>query len=222
MTHNEQQWIEQYEEKGALWIYSGSPKDYHAELTSGKHSNLFFNSRPLIADRVLMLAAGFDLMRLYFAEVADLGITDIVAGPQTGATLLAEMISRQIGIARNRACLFVSPAKNEVAGKKQMVFNSEELGYMDGKSVLLCEDVMSTGGSVELTSDAVTRAGGIVQPYLLVLVNRSGLTEIGGKKIIALINYHASMWEPAECPLCQKGSKAIRPKDNWAALTTHH
>ena len=57
-------------------------------------------------------------------------------------------------------------------------------------------------------------------PFVAVLVNRSGLTEVGGKKIVALIDRPMPMWTPDECPLCKAGSEAIRAKgsENWARL----
>lgn len=112
--------------------------------------------------------------------------------------------------------------KERTDGAKSMVFTDEDLGILPGQTVLLCEDVLTTGGSVDLTATAVTNAGGIVLPFLLVLVNRSGLTEAGGKKIVALIDRPMPMWTPEECPLCKEGSEAIRPKDNWAALNAAH
>ena len=87
---------------------------------------------------------------------------------------------------------------------------------------MLCEDVLTTGGSVDLTIDAVESSGGAVMPFILVLVNRSGLTEASGKKIITLINRPMPMWIPDECPLCREGSEAIRPKDNWARLNASY
>jgi hypothetical protein len=51
-------------------------------------------------------------------------------------------------------------------------------------------------------------------------VNRSGLTEVNGMKIVALIDHPMPMWAPEECPLCPQGSEAIRAKgENWARLT---
>ena len=78
--------------------------------------------------------------------------------------------------------------------------------------------MLTTGGSVDRAATAVTNAGGIVLPFLLVLVNRSSLTEASGKKIVALIDRSMPMWTPDECPLCKDGSEAVRPKDNWARL----
>ena len=86
--------------------------------------------------------------------------------------------------------------------------------------MVLCEDVLTTGGSVDLASTAVTNAGGTTLPFILVLVNRSGLKEVSGKKIIALIDRPMPTWAPDECPLCKEGSEAIRPKGppEWARL----
>jgi hypothetical protein len=71
-----------------------------------------------------------------------------------------------------------------------------------------------------LVGRAVEAVGGVALPYIAVLVNRSGKTEVGGRKFVALINREMSVWKPDECPLCKRGSAALRPKgkENWAAL----
>lgn len=224
MTRNQPEWIEEYKRKGALWIHDGNPKWPHALLTSGKHSNGFFNSRLVIPDEVLLDDAAADLVeKLSIQDGHKVNIRGIV-GPQTGATKLAELICEHTTFYINGSCFWASPAKSEVDGQKSMVFNPMELDLLFCKSVLLCEDVLSTGGSIELTAKAIEHAEGIVLPYVLVLVNRSGLTEIGGRKIVALIDHPMPMWEPHECPLCKEGSEAIRPKgtENWDRLNANY
>ncbi len=225
MTRNQPEWIEEYKRKGALWIHDGNPKRPHALLTSGKHSNGFFNSRLVIPDEDLLDEAAADLVeKLGFQDGNQVGVDSIV-GPQTGATKLAEFIYGHMADCGESPRFWASPAKSEKDGQKSMVFNSAELCLLaQRKPVLLCEDVLSTGGSIELTAAAVKDAGGIVLPYVLVLVNRSGLTEIGGKKIVALIDHLMPMWEPDECPLCKQGSEAIRPKgtENWDRLNANY
>lgn len=212
-------WIDAYQKRNALWIHSSNPKQPHALLRSGKHSSGFFNSRLVISDEALLLDAASDLLELLanIGEAEGLDV-DVVVGPQTGATKLSELISIVVQEYTGEDCLWASPAKSEIDGKKSMVFSSIDLALLRGQSVLLCEDVLTTGGSVDLASDAVTKAGGIVLPFILTLVNRSGLTEVNGKKIIALIDRSMPMWQPEECPLCKDGSEAIPPKDNWARL----
>lgn len=213
-------WVNTYKEKGALWIHNGNNKSPHALLTSGKHSTGFFNSRLIIADELILRKSASDLVELLIGFGVDISEVGCVVGPQTGATKLAELTSDQIKTITNSECFWVSPAKGEVRGQKAMIFNNEDIALVTGQTILLCEDVLTTGGSVELASIAVENIGGNVLPFVLVLVNRSGLSEVGGRKIISLIDRHMPTWIEEECPLCKVGSKTLRPKDNWAELTS--
>jgi orotate phosphoribosyltransferase len=218
MHRSAEGWIGEYQGKDALWIHDGNSKRPHAHLTSGKHSNGFFKSRLVIPDEVLLRNAASDLLELFVRQDGYVADVQGVVGPQTGATKLAELVSHQVAIRTGFKGFWASPAKHESDGQKSMVFSEEDRGLLPGQSVLLCEDVLTTGGSVDLAATAVTNEGGIVLPFILVLVNRSGLAEASGKKIVALIDRPMPMWTPEECPLCKDGSEAVRPKDNWACL----
>ncbi len=230
--HDIESWyVNKYRKLDALWIHDGNQLRPHALLTSGNHSNGFFDSRLVIANESLLKLAVNDLVSLLIENNMDLHQVDVVVGPQTGATKLAELLSLEItaskilpSIGGLLACLSASPAKHLEGDVKSMLFNDEEWYCISGRHILLCEDVLTTGGSVELTIKAVKEAGGTVLPYVVVLVNRSGLLEVNGKKIIALIDHEMSVWEPHECPLCKQGSVAIRPKDegNWEQLNQNY
>ncbi len=224
MTRNQQQWIEEYKKKDAYWIHDGNIKRPHALLTSGMHSNGFFNSRLVIPDEILLRDAASDLLELFAESGGKIIEVSGVVGPQTGATKLAVLISDQVMAYNRGECFWASPAKHEDAGIKSMVFNSEEAGLLPSEWILLCEDVLTTGGSVGLTANAVTSAGGIVLPFILVLVNRSGLKEAGDKKIVALIDQAMPTWTPEACPYCKEGSEAIRPKgrEEWMRLNAEY
>jgi len=215
-------WIKRYTEKNALWIHDGNPKRPHALLTSGKHSNGFFNSRLIIQDEMLLRAATWDLFKLFADQGGDISKVEVVVGPQTGATKLAELLSYEVMEHIRRDCFFASPAKNETDGQRSMVFTERDIAILSNRIILPCEDVVTTGGSIDRTFDAISNAGGIVLPFIFVLVNRSGLQEINGKKIIALIDHPMSMWEPDQCPLCKQHSEPVRPKENWAALNAEY
>ena len=231
----EEGWIRLFQEKGALWIhdgnpqtlrakqssYDGNPKRPHALLTSGQHSNGFFNSKPIIGDERLLNEASSDLVNYLFIEreYFDIDIVDRVVGPATGATLLAKGIAQSISLRRERPCYWASPEKEGEGPDKRMIFRDTKV--LPEERILLCEDVITTGESVALTAYAVAKAGGIVIPsYILILVNRSGRAEVGGRKIIALIHHPMPTWIPDECPLCKQGSEAIRPKgaEEWKRL----
>lgn len=232
------EWINTYKEKGAWWTHDGNPKRPHALLRSGKHSNGFCNSELVIQDPVLLDDACIDLAALYREEAYEIipffpeftlctsrGVNRVV-GPAHGAIELSHDLARHISRKQHFPCLNSYTEKQKCGPfgtDTKMVFNRRSV--MPDERVLLTEDVLTTGGSVELAVDAVVRAGGIVLPWVVVLVNRSGLTEVNGRKIIALIDYHMQDWLPDECPLCEMGSEAIRPKEsveNWALLNASY
>ena len=221
---NEEYWISQYKQRNALWIHDGNPKRPHALLRSGLHSNGFFNSRPLIED--------LDLMRQVAKELADRLVgnglslvadsVDRVVGPQTGATLLAEYLADEIARRRGSSCYWASPAKREYDGQRTMVFDRDHHTVGGLENVLLCEDVVTTGGSSELTMLACLREGGLVLPYIACMVNRSGIANPAQLKVVALVDRKLPMWEVDECPLCKVGSQTLSAKDNWAALNAEY
>jgi len=202
-------WIEQYKKRKAFWMHGGNSKQPHALLTSGKHSNGFFNSGLITEDPKLLDAAARKLCELLKEQ--PFCMINRVVGPAMGAITLAHDVGRLTDA-------FTAYAeKTEIDGKKAMVFTKSRV--LPNENILLAEDVLSTGGSVELLSKAAEDAGGVVLPFVLALVNRSGLTHVGDRRIIALVDTELPMWEEGECPLCKKGSKAIRPKgENWALL----
>ncbi len=222
MYRDTKEWIKIYQKRGALWMHDGNPLRPHALLTGGQHSGGFFNSRLIIADEVLLNEGALDLLDLFAEEVTDLSEIGCVVGPQTGATKLAKLICRQINVQTNGDYQFASPAKGQIGQQKTMSFTDEEVSLVTGQTVLLCEDVLTTGGSVELAATAVENVGGHVLPYVLVLVNRSGLMEVGGRKIISLIDRYLPTYDADKCPLCELGSEALLAKNNWEKLNAEY
>lgn len=223
MFRSTEGWISQYQEKGALWIHDGNPKCPHALLTSGKHSNGFFNSELVMEDPMLIDEACFDLVALLTQFGVDIKHSiDRVVGPAMGAITLAHNLALIISLQRESPCFRAYTEKETDGNSKSMVFKKTTI--CRGERILPVEDVLTTGGSIDLTVSAVTNAGGVVLPFVAVLVNRSGLFEVSGRKIVALIDRPMPMWTPEDCPLCKEGSEAIRPKgtENWARLNASY
>lgn len=223
MRRTSQEWIRAYEDQHALWIHDGNPKRPHARLRSEKHSSGFFYSGLVVDDEPLLYDAASDLVDLYVAAGGSTDTIDRVVGPKTGATKLAEAIANEIGRRRSRPCAWASPAKQGEGAGWTMVFDDPDHQVLSGEVVLSVEDVITTGTSVDLAANVSVQAGGDVVRFILVLVNRSGLKEVNGRKIVALIDREMPTWEPAECPLCHQGSEAIYAKgDNWTFLTAQY
>ena len=220
-------WIKEYKKKGALWIHDGNPKRPHAILTSEKHSGGFFNSELVMEDSYLLEVAAIELVDELRDQGLKLDSVSRVVGPAMGAITLAHDIARIIGHKRDaglhdKPCLRAYTEKEMDDDSKIMVFRKTKI--RSGECILAVEDVLTTGGSVDRTAMAVVNAGGFVLPFVVVLVNRSGLTEVSGKKIVALIDQPMPTWIGEECPLCKEGSEAIRPKGvvNWERLNASY
>jgi orotate phosphoribosyltransferase len=210
-------WKEEYIKRQAFWMHDGNPKSPHALLTSGKHSSGFFNSRPVIKEDPLLASAARDLVAKLSGHGVDLSQIDCVVGPATGATRLAFWLSGEINSLLCRPfCAWASPEKGFVAGKKRMTFSRTHI--FPYWRILLCDDVIITGSSLALTEKAIGEEDGLVLPFILTLVNRSGEERINGSRVVSLVSEHMPTWEADECPLCKLGSEAIRPKDNWDKL----
>ncbi len=237
MYRDKQGWIRQYVDRGAFWLHGGKPIQPHALLTSGRHSNGFFNSDLVMEDSLLLDEACSDLVELLEQHGVDLETVDRVMGPAMGAITLSHDLTRHIArrSMRTSKCIRGYTEKHQkvsvvVDGTKITTETSEVTMFFErgtpmrvGEHILADEDVLTTGETVERTAAAIRAQGGIPMPYVAVIVNRSGLKEADGRKIIALIDEPMPMWEPADCPLCKQGSRAIRPKgENWKLLTAEY
>ncbi len=219
---NQAGWIEEYKRREAFWLHDGNPKRPHALLRGGEHSNGFFYSKPVVDDPDLLGRISYSLVGLWVSSGGPLEKVEKVVGPQTGATKLAESLAEMITTLRGRKCFWASPHKEDTGTERKMVFKSGEISA--GEAILLCEDVVTTGGSVDLAAAAVMALGGGIMPYVLTIVNRSGIQSVGIKKILPLVDTPMPKWAQKECPLCSPDSEAIRPKEgnNWARLTANY
>ena len=203
-------WIDELVSLGVLWMHDGNPKRPHPELRSGKHSDGFFNLTRLIEHPRILSEACLDLSLSWNRREQPTAIFGSAFGAITIAHELANLMDVRFG--------FTEPVIKE--NQKQMVLNRFSVTADD--MILVVEDVLTTGGTTEKTIAALEGAGATVLPYVLVIVNRSGLAILGERKVIALVERTVSTWVPQECPLCQQGSEALGAKGNWDKLTAEY
>ncbi len=204
-------WAERFEKAGGLWIHNGDPKHPHALLTSGNHSNGFFNGSKIIEDPALLKSAATDLLRTWQMGWGSGPKVERVVGSAFGAITLAYELGKQLRAKTG----FTEPIMEN--GEKRMEIR--RFTIRPGEVVMVTEDVITTGGTTEQTIDELETRGAIVVSTICALVNRSDKKMLNGRRIIALVNYPMPIWTPNECPLCKEGSKAVRPKEHWNLLT---
>ncbi len=212
------EWMKRGNSCGALWVHDGNPLRPHVVLSAGEHSSGFFNGGKICKDPALLDMAAVDLKRILLSEVGALPFVSMVAGPGLGAITWAH------DVARHMSCetAYTTKHKSDIDGSTWMEFDRWGPGPED--IVFPVEDTITTGKSVEDMLDAIASRDATTIPYVGAIVNRSGLSEVRGHKIIALINHPMPKWQPADCPLCAQDSEAIPAKGevNWARLNAKY
>lgn len=217
MNRYQTDYVEILKNKGAFWTHDGNVKRPHPILKGNDHSDAFWQTQ-FVVDPDFINDMMNDLLQLVTENGLEINYVSRVVAATKGAITFSHDLARLITNRRVRArippCL-LAYADGELS---KMVFKGTTV--RPGESMLICGDVITTGGSVARAIQAVIEAGGVVLPFVAMLVNRSGLSEVDGRKIVALIDQPAQKWTAEDCPLCQAGSKAIRPdeKGNWALL----
>ena len=93
----------------------------------------------------------------------------------------------------------------------------------EGERFIICEDIITTGGSALESAKIIESLGGVVVGFAA-LANR-GFCPVSGldnarkdscklpvdKPLFALGNFEFEIYPPESCPLCKDGSKAIKP-----------
>ena len=175
---------------------SGALREGHFILASGRHSSLYL-------EKFQVLQHPADTERLCGAIAwwaRSVGV-DSVAGPTTGGIILAHEVARQLGV---RA--IYAERRDGAPGREFR----RGFAIAPGERVLVVDDIMTTGGSVQETIDAVRSAGGAVAGAAA-LVDRSGGETRSDVPVHSLWRLEIPSYAPAECPLCAKGIPATHP-----------
>lgn len=78
-----------------------------------------------------------------------------------------------------------------------------------GARVLVCEDVVTTGGSVKEVCDLVEQAGGTVVAVVS-MIDRGGDRKFD-QRFYPLIELPTPSWDPDECHLCEQRVEIYSP-----------
>ena len=172
----------------------GAMKEGHFLLSSGLHSPVYWEKFRLLQYPV----HAEKLCRLVVQHFKDQSV-DVVAGPTTGGIILAFEIGRQLGV----RSIFV-----EDEGEARVLRRDFE--FKAGERVLIVDDVLTTGGSIKGTIDAVNKLGGVVIG-IGVLVDRSTEEIDFNVPLFSCLHVPAVVYPAEACPLCAAGLPLVKP-----------
>jgi len=188
---NQEQVLEQARQCGALL-------EGHFQLSSGLHSNRYFQCALLLSDplRAEKLARSVAMKLEQSAAM--------VVGPAMGAVIWAHEVARALGV----SSVFTERVEGEMCLRRGFELPA-------GLRVIVVEDVLTTGKSAR-EALAVVRAHGATPVAVASIVNRSGQSDPfreEGLPYACLAEVEVKTWEPDSCPLCASGEvgPAIKP-----------
>ena len=160
----------------------------HFLLTSGRHSDVYYEKftllkNPAICTRICEAMA--DRFRTS-------GATTVV-GPTTGGIIIAYDVARYLGI----ESIYAEQGDNGRVFKRGFSLGS-------GQKVVIVDDVLTTGKSVEEVIQLVTSYHADIVGIGL-LLDRSGGSVRFPYPVHSLATVSANSWDAKECPLCAKG-----------------
>ncbi len=169
--------------------------DGHFLLTSGRHSGRF-----LLCSQLLQYPEEAEKVCRLLAEPFKGEGIDTVVGPAMGGVILAYEVARAL----NARALYTEKEDQAMAFKRG--FRIEK-----GERILVVEDAVTTGGSIQKTIDCIRREG--VEPVAAaVMIDRTGGKLALGLPTRALMTMDIESYSADHCPLCRQGLPLTRPK----------
>ena len=172
---------------------SGAFLEGHFLLSSGLHSPSYVQ-----CGQLLQYPGRAGLVCAALAELFKEERPDSVVGPALGGILVAYETARALGA----RALFTERAEGEMAFRRGFVLSP-------GEKVLVAEDIVTTGGSVQETIAAVRARGGQVVG-VAAIGNRNGGNPFD-VPFRSLASLDFPTYDPGECPLCASMGPPVKP-----------
>jgi orotate phosphoribosyltransferase len=181
----------------------------HFKLSSGNHSQYYLQSAKVLENpQTAKLLA--DALAV---QIQQNGLEiDTVCAPALGGLIAGFALATAL----DKRSIFAERVNGEMQIRRGFEIRA-------GEKVLVCEDIITTGGSAMEAAKAIEALGGIVVGFAA-LANRGFCQRDGSalerkascalpldKPLFALADFNFEMYAPENCPLCQDGSEAIKP-----------
>lgn len=164
----------------------------HFLLSSGLHSDTYFQMA-----LVFQYPEYGKIVCQQLAENFKREKIDVVIGPAIGGIIVSYQLAEILGA----KSIFAERENGKM--KLRRGFKIEK-----GEKVLICEDVITTGGSVKEVITMVEKEGGEIVGIGCIV--ERGMVEFK-YPLKALIKVEVKNYHPFECPLCQKKIPLVKP-----------
>jgi len=181
----------------------------HFKLSSGNHSQYYLQSAKVLEDPKTAKLLAEALAQ----QIKESGLEiDTVCAPALGGLIAGFALATALDV----RYIFAERVNGEMSIRRGFEVRK-------GERVLMCEDIITTGGSAMEAAAVVEEFGGKIVG-VAALANR-GFCHREGSDIetkpncklpqdipfFALADFTFEMYSPDKCPLCKDGSEAIKP-----------
>lgn len=181
----------------------------HFLLSSGKHSRYYLQSAKVLEDPKVAEKLAVTLATMIHDSKLEI---DTICSPALGGVLAGYELARALG----KRFIFAERVNGEMTIRRGFEVKK-------GEKILVCEDIITTGGSALEAARIAETMGGVIVGFAA-LANRGFCKRVGSNlesnptcklpnnaPFFALADFEFDIYEPNECPLCKEGSKAYKP-----------
>lgn len=193
----------------AIYMNANAMLEGHFKLSSGNHSQYYLQSAKVLEDpKTAKLLADALAVKIQANGIE----IDTVCAPALGGLIAGFALATAL----DKRSIFAERVNGEMQIRRGFEITP-------GEKVLICEDIITTGGSAMEAAKAIEALGGEVVGFAA-LANRGFCKREGSalerkincalpsdKPLFALADFDFEMYAPDNCPLCVDGSEAIKP-----------
>ena len=181
----------------------------HFKLSSGNHSQYYLQSAKVLEDPKTAKLLAEELAK----QIKESGLkVDAVCSPALGGLIAGFALATALDV----RFIFAERVEGEMTIRRGFEVTR-------GEKYIICEDIITTGGSALEAAKQIEEGGGEIVAYAA-LANRGFCSRIGSelepkdncklpldKPLFALDDFTFEMYSPDDCPLCKEGSVAYKP-----------
>lgn len=181
-------------------------KEGHFQLTSGYHSNYYINKDKIWHYPILYSNIIYEFYKdIYNYLISSIGAFEknfVITGPAVSGSVWASLLAYKLSIP------FAYCEKSE----SYMIYRRGFDHLLWNKKVIIIEDIITTGSSIQKTIDAIKRCNGNSILVFAIWNRDPNKKKIDDVPIKSLINEKVKSYSPEECPLCKKNIPLENPK----------
>lgn len=192
-----------------IYLDADAMLEGHFKLSSGNHSRYYLQSAKVLEDP----KTAQSLSNALAEQIEASGVKiDTVCAPAIGGLIAGFALAQAL----DARYIFTERVNGEMTLRRGFDVKA-------GEKILICEDIITTGGSAMEAAAAVEALGADVVAFAA-LANRGFChrehSDIPAKPncklpanlpFFALADFDFEMYAPDACPLCKAGSEAIKP-----------